>query len=395
MARIPSSSQFVPVTKTEDVAPAPAVSVGSTADLAPAPPDSGFSDAQAKKVSLSGGYKAVAPPMDPVIKAEFDRSRGVRGQALAVSSLRAGQSDSAGKAETAAPKSAAAFVKWAASQPPQSIGDALAALPLATQGAVVAGVKNGSITEPKVVYAVLHAQPANEQVATMKALPRPALDKLVKFLRGATWAPDQQVNVAVAVEVVARTHWGAKNPSVVAALRAAHDHYQINVFAKNEGQVASVSMAATFGDHHVGYDPTLNQDPEALAAVLAHEGLHLAQGKDAMTGPLGEAQGNAVMMQVWSELRGKGKAERKPLPESARNQFQRLSDAFAAGGERGVRRHVIEAYLKNAQGGVTARQKTDSTAPGDSLKDWEAKRNEFQAALDAIDAEKLPANARH
>jgi hypothetical protein len=59
-----------------------------------------------------------------------------------------------------------------------------------------------------------------------------------------------------------------------------------------------------------------------------------------------------------------------------------------------VRRHVIEAYLKNAQGGVTARQKTDSTAPGDSLKDWEAKRNQFQAALDAIDAEKAPANAK-
>jgi hypothetical protein len=394
MARIPSSSQFVPVTKTEDVAPASTVSANPSTDATPAQPDSGFSEARAKKVSLSGGYKAVAPAMDPVIKAELDRSRGVRGQAQAVSSLRAGQSESAAKAETAAPKSAAAFAKWAASQPPENMGAALAALPLATQEAVVAGVKHGSITEPKVVYAVLHGQPANERVATMKALPTPALDKLVKLLHGATWAPDQNVIISAAVELVARTDWGAKNPSVVAALRSAHERDRLGVFKDLNGPVASASMAATFPDQHVGYDPTLNQDPEALAAVLAHEGLHLAQGKDAMSGPMSEAQGNAVMMQVWSELRKKSEPARKPLPESARKQFEKLSTAFEKDGKRGVRRHVIAAYLDNAQKGVTARAKQDSTAPGDSLKDWEKKRNEFQAALNAIDAEKLTANAK-
>ncbi len=248
--------------------------------------------------------------------------------------------------------------------------------PKGERAELIAQVKAGKVTDPKVVGALLKSSmSAQDAVDLLKGMPKSALESLKPLLRAGELT--RVASVAVGIELAAQTEWGKKNPKVVEKLRTALIDDKIKANLKT-------GLGSTQnGEMNLKQD--LLKTPEALAAVLAHEGVHLHQGSDCCGGKgatsiAGETEGNVAQAQVWSAL---GDPKDKA---SYTAQLNAYSEAFETGGVAAVQTRVGQMYLKNAEEKLASRKaetpdEQKARSADDNVAAWEAMVKELKSEL--------------
>ncbi len=371
---------------------------------------SGFDNLRRKLVSVSGSY--VANPPSTGVNAALQQF--ISGQRLAqqaggglreppankslTNALgRMGLADGAGSLgalslESLELNKMEAGTKKSSTRPGEAIGRKLAGLSMEKAGEAIAllspkeltqleaAVKAGKVTGKEIVGALLNGKAAGDQVALLKGLPAKTMDGLRELVRSGATDKNANIAVAVGIEVAAQTKWGKANPKAVQKLREAHTEYKI-VGNLGEGLGAAADGAIRFKKE-------LLKSPEALAAVLAHEGTHLHQGTSCCGGQgasslAGETEGNVASAKVWEQM---GDKSDPALAKTTLEQLNAYSAAFKKGGTAEVKKRVGAAYIKNAEEKIAERKlDSPSTAaarkPDDTLAAWEAQAEKFRKDL--------------
>lgn len=361
MARIDGSSQKIPLTQAARIeTPAPASPSAATAPL-PSLKGDDFGSKRPTRIP-SGRYPSVMRT-NPKLAEEFaSLTAASRSGLLAVKS-------GGGGAETKAFKPAD-FAKSLAGKSREQVGEAFAALEPKQQEAVKAALVKGTLKSPQLAMAALNGMPPKDQQAFLKKFSKSTLQDLTRALR-AEPAPGKlaYVVVAVSVELAGRTKWAEKNKGAMDALRKTHADLKL-MGGEKDG-------LGSFRDGTIKYADKLLKSPEALAATLAHEGVHAHQGANCCggegpTSPAGEAQGTMAGAQVWGELKPDGKDDR--LESANLTQLNKYTGlAKGKDGEKAVLKEVTTQYLKRAEEKVTERKNNPDKnySTGDTAADWE------------------------
>ncbi len=218
--------------------------------------------------------------------------------------------------------------------------------PGGTREKLIASVKAGKVTDAATIAALLKSTMSGKEAAgLLKGMPKKALESLKSVMRRGELT--RVASVALGIELAAQTDWGKKNPKVIDGLRAALGDDKIKANLK-EGLGATEN-----GEINLKED--LLKNPEAMAAILAHEGVHVHQGSDCCGGKgatsiAGETEGNVAQAQVWSQL-GNPKD-----PAGYTAQLNAYSEAYKTGGAGAVKARVGQMYLKNAEEKLAARK---------------------------------------
>lgn len=376
----------------------------------PAPNGSGFDVARKKPMSVSGRYKAQT--VDVSDRADLkDLIAGKRlsdqanGNALsrafdgpapkggAVSELFAQIEGNQMQAQGAAPKPGQKAPAATAEEVAKKFTGLDAAATTAELGklskpelaALKAGITSGKVTDVKLTLAVLDTVGPAEQSKILKGIPKASLDGLKAAVRAGTTGKDDKIAIAVGIEVAAQTAWGKANPKVVETLRA-------------NGKNITADLAAGLGATDSGkiqLKPILLKSPEALAAILAHEGTHLQQGKGA-SGVDGEVKGNVAQAEVWNEI---GNRSDPAVPDNT-DQLNAYGDAMKAGGALAVKERLVGKYLENAQNHLaevtadTEKHPKKKRRADNTVEAWTAQVAVYQKEVDAIAAAKAKAAAK-
>lgn len=366
MARIersPSKSIVQPAPSgPTPVTPGPAA-------LKPARPD----DFTATPAPLlpSGRYEPVLLPANPELAGQL-------GPELAAA--RAGVlSAKTGAAAGAATKafSPAGFARSLEGKSQDDVGAAWAALGPKERAALTKALRSGAVNSPRLTVATLNGLDNQGQQDFLKKLPQAALAALTVTLRGDP-SPKTRVVVAVSIELAGRTPWAKKNPDAMKALRAVH--------ADNKLIGGEKGGLGSYRDGVVRYADTLLRSPEALAAVLAHEGLHARQGSGGAeaTSPEGEAAGVLAQSAVWSAIGDKDDAN---LSAEHRTQLNKYA-ALAKTGEKAVLKEVVSQYLARAKEKVAEREAKPGSAKGDddTAAAWKKYVEVYEKKLKSLEA---------
>jgi len=245
-----------------------------------------------------------------------------------------------------------------------------------------AAVRSGSVNSKEILGAMLLGASAAAQLTLLKGLPRNTLDELRVLVRGGT---NPNMALSVTIEVAAQTAWGKAHPPVLEKLRKAHTEYRVQ---------ADLAQGLGWTDGNViKVNPEMLKCPEAMAAVLAHQGTHLHQGTPCCGGLralslAGETAGSVAAAMVWDEI---GMRWDSTIP----NQLELLNGPAAAlktGGEKAVLALVGQAYIKTAEEKIRER-KSDATnytprEPDDTMAAWEARARGFREEVAAATAKK-------
>lgn len=275
----------------------------------------------------------------------------------------------------------AGFAKGLEGSSREQVAEAFAGLDPKRQDTIKAALLKGTIKSPRLAMAILNGLPNADQQAFLKKLPKASLDGLTAALR-AEAAPETlaRVTVPVSIELAARTKWAEKNKGAMDALRAVHADMKLM-----GGEKAGLG---SFRDGTLKYADKLLKSPEALASVLAHEGVHANQGAsccggEGPTSPEGEAQGMMAGAQVWGELQPKGEDDR--LSNENRAQLNKYTK-LAKSGASAVLKEVTAQYLKRAEEKVAERKANpdNSWKEGDREADWAAYVTTYKKKLDTL-----------
>jgi hypothetical protein len=314
MARIDGPKLNAP-TQLERRALEPLATVAAPAGLISAKteaPSSEFVDRKAKLVSTTGGYRPV--PIPDALRADL--------KSFVADQLRGGvRADASGgtlaikKGDvTAAPKAAT----------PQSIEKALAKLPMnelmgklsllspAESAALGKAIQAGKMTNPRVIAAFLELQVPGERAKSMSKLSGAQIEQM-KVLMRAGDCPDN-VAVGVGIRLAKETKWG-KAPENAAVVKKLEESFSTGMIrmAQQDREIPGLGMSSVSG---IDLATQLRKSPEALAATLAHEGVHqvacvgCSGGGDAT--PQGEIDGMAAGNEVWTEIGNPNDPNLKP-----------------------------------------------------------------------------------
>jgi hypothetical protein len=374
MARIDGSSPklpLIPGTRVEAPKPSqPSLPTNATQGVK----GDDFGSRQPTRIP-SGRYPSVVRT-NPKLAEEFaSLTAASRSGLLAVKS-------GGGGAETKA-FTPASFAKSIAGKSREQTGEAYWKLEPKQQEAVKAALLKGSLKSPQLATAVLSAMPPKDQQEFLKKLPKEGLKELTQALR-AEAAPEQikGVVVAVSVELAARTRWAEKNPEAMKALRATHAGMHV-MGGEKDG-------LGSFRNGEIKYADKLLKSPEALAATLAHEAVHVHQGATCCggagdTSPAGEAQGTMAGAQVWGELKPSGKDDR--LESNNLTQLNKYTGlAKGKDGEKAVLKEVTTQYMNRAQEKVDERKARPDKdwKTGDTASDWQKYVDVYKKKLDEL-----------
>ncbi|MFT3711926.1 MAG: hypothetical protein QM817_30160 [Archangium sp.] len=327
-----------------------------------------FFNKKDRPVSLSGAFRGVAAGPNPELPS---------GKVSVFQQIEAGKMQ-AGAEKKAPPFSATSFLAKVAKLPAAEAQAAVYGLSEADRTALVKAVASGK-TAPsaEVAHALLKSSAPAEVNKIVQGLNDSTLKAVSKL---AKTEPLVSVNVGLSIELAARTDWGKAHKKEVADLRQrATDPTKLS--GGEKGGLGS------FQDGKIQYADKLVKNPEALAAVLAHEVTHAFQGAGA-SGPEGEIAGNIVTAQVWAQI---GDKNNSPDPS-----FNGYAEAWTnAGGAKGggaaaVRERALTKYLENANQKVEER-KTNPKGNGnadDTLEAWQAQAKVFSDALEKAKAGK-------
>lgn len=319
----------------------------------------------------SGRYDPVLLPANPELVGQLGPEL-----AAARAGLLSAKTGAASGAATRA-FSPAAFARSLEGKSQDDVGAAWAALGSKEQAALTRALRSGAVRSPRLTIATLNGLDNQGQQDFLKKLPPAALSALTATLR-ADPSPKTRVVVAVSLELAGRTPWAKKHPDAMKALRAVHAGNQL--MGGEKGGLGSYRGGV------IRYADALLKSPEALAAVLAHEGLHARQGSAGAetTSPEGEAAGVLAQAAVWSAL---GDEDDANLSAEHRTQLNKYA-ALAKTGEKAVLKEVVSQYLARAREKVAEREANPGAAKGDddSAAAWRKYVEVYEKKLKSLQA---------
>ena len=371
MARIDRSSQKSPIVSALPLEKAP-VATAAVALVSQAPGGDDYGSKPPPRFK-SGRYPSVVRA-NPKLAEEFaSQTAAARAGLLAVKS---GSGGAATKGFTPA-----GFAKSLEGKSLEQAGEAFSSLEPKQQDTVKTALLKGTLKSPQLAFAVLNGLAPKDQQAFLKKLPGPSLDALKGALRAEpTPTKAASVIVAVSIELAGRTKWAEKNRGPMEALRKTHADMKL-MGGEKDG-------LGSFRDGTIKYADKLLKSPEALAATLAHEGVHAHQGSSCCggagpTSPQGEAQGMAAGAEVWGQLQPKGVDDRLEANNLAQlNKYTKLVKS----GPGALLKEVITQYLQRAEQKVAERKNDTRTswATGDTASDWEKYVTEYKKKLETL-----------
>jgi hypothetical protein len=359
-----------------DAPVAPTKASPPPAPLPSAPTGSGFEAKREKKVSL--GRTNLTPSFKPTADVRADSPGQLSGARLAQQGA-GGVNFSAGvkQADSKAPSGPLASLAGMTDR--LEIGDKIATMSPKEVKALDVAISSGQVKDPQVVYARLAQVDNKTAVAMMKGVSKEALDGMKELVRAGKLEGHDSLNVMVGIETAARTPWGQDkaNAGAVKKLREA---------ASATPPKITANLAEGLGDTTNGkikLSAKLLQSPEEMAAILAHEGTHLAQASGTNS-IKDEVEGNAAGAAVWKQL---GKTTDAAQPEIAKQL-----NGYAAMGPKAMLDHVGEMYMEAAKDKLAARQAeakdnpeaAKTRKPNDTVAAWEKQVADFTKELVAL-----------
>ncbi len=386
MARIDGNApkvatpSFKSLEKVADAAPS--VPIAPPAIARPLFGLTGTSDlvgAKAKLTNLSGA-RGRAPIMDTPAKAEllaFLKEGMGNSGALPTSLQLKGGAEAKGETKVK-PRSADEIAKSLAGKTREEAGTAMAELPPAEKKSLTDAIKGGKVTDGTIVAAHLTTLDIKGQVALLKTLPDAAINGVKEVWRKGELKGNAPLQTAVGIEMAARTPWGKDkaNAGAIAALRAGVSEGKVRATLSSKSPAIAVAE-----NGEIKFRKGLLENPEATAAILAHEGTHLHQGTNCCEGkgaasPQGETEGALAGIAVWDQLGKKDGSDGGGGRDTLNIQSERLK----TGGTAAVKLKVLENYRAHAQG-IIDEGKYDDATPGNTKADWEAKVKAFDAEI--------------
>jgi hypothetical protein len=282
------------------------------------------------------------------------------------------------KGETKAkPRSQAEIVKSLEGKSRVDAGEAMRDMSAADRKTLTDGIKAGTVTQGPIVAAYLTTLKPAQQVQALKGLSDKALEGVKDVWRSGGIDGYPNVKTAVGIEMAARTPWGKDkaNAGAIDKLRTAASSDKIKSDLPEDHDAL-----ATTTNGKIKFKASLLENPEAMAATLAHEGTHLHQGTDCCGGkgassPQGEAAGALAGIAVWDQL---GKKNGNPAGNAVET-LNKGSERLKSGGPKLVEQKVLELYRDHAKSMIDDHKY--SSKKGDTQEDWEAKVKLYDAEL--------------
>lgn len=199
--------------------------------------------------------------------------------------------------------------------------------------------RNGQVHDPETLLLTLNKLPQDERAQAIRKLDKPQLDDLAVKIRSGELS-DQRTVTSVNIERARHSSWGQSNGAVIDHLHKLNDAGRIGTMKPDEKGLGSTNDK---GDIKV--NPDLLKSPEAMSAVLAHEGVHARYNALGVTNHVlaEETEGNSAMASIWGET-----GDRKdPAVQGHLDQLNDYADRYRANGEQGVKQRVLAQYTKH------------------------------------------------
>lgn len=306
-------------------------------------PDSDFVDPGKKLISTTGAFRPV--PIPDALRGDLKSfvAGQLRGGVSAKPSgnslsIKAGEARGATKAAT--PQ---ALEKELAKKPMNELTGRISMLSEGEKAALGKAIQSGKVTNPRVIAGFLEFQVPAERAKSMAKLPARQLEQLKTLMRAGD-CPDN-VAVGVGLRLAAESKWAKANPEVVKTLQAAYANGTIRV-ANSDADIAGLGMTSETG---IDLANQLRKSPEALAATIAHEGVHMHSGSGCCSGnydatPAGEFDGMAASADVWGQLGNKKDPNLSARSLSLLNEAAAAKSNPNAKGDDGLKGKVLGWY---------------------------------------------------